>query len=157
VLIEVHPHWSVLAAPVLAVVVAAGGGLAALVATNPGPFGSLAAAAVVIVALGWLGIRVLRRERTVLLVTTQRIVSRAGLVAREAREIPMGAVTEVGFSQGVVERLIGRGRLRVEVAGSAGGVVFGGLPRPELVHQAVTVALARRFAGPGARPDAGPS
>ncbi len=63
--------------------------------------------------------------------TTERLITRRGLVARWGIEIPLERVTNVNFSQTVLERLLGAGDLLVESAGEEGRSMFSNIPRPD--------------------------
>jgi uncharacterized membrane protein YdbT with pleckstrin-like domain len=130
-----HPHWKTLIPPLLlAVVVVA----AALVVEVVIPSGSaaaverLAVAAVAILALMlWLMVPVLRWRTTVYELTTRRLKVRSGVLTRHGRDIPLARINDVSFSKGLLDRLLGSGRLVVESAGEHGQIVLTDIPRVE--------------------------
>lgn len=63
--------------------------------------------------------------------TTERLITRTGLVAKTGVEIPLENITNVNFSQTVVERILGAGDLLVESAGTTGQSEFDNIPRPD--------------------------
>ncbi|VAW00225.1 hypothetical protein MNBD_ACTINO01-405 [hydrothermal vent metagenome] len=86
----------------------------------------------VLVAAGFLVIRPLVNwwfTRYVL--TTERLVTRVGLIAQSGVEIPLERITNVNFSQSVFERMLGAGDLLIESAGSSGQSKFSNIPRPD--------------------------
>ncbi|MFV2000247.1 MAG: PH domain-containing protein, partial [Acidimicrobiia bacterium] len=50
--------------------------------------------------------------------TTERLITRTGLIAQSGVEIPLENITNVNFSQSVFERMLGAGDLLIESAGS---------------------------------------
>jgi uncharacterized membrane protein YdbT with pleckstrin-like domain len=133
--LRIHPHWKTLVRPLLfAVLVVA----AALVIEVVIPTGSAAAverlvvAAVAILALMlWLMVPVLRWRTTTYELTTRRMRVRDGIVTRHGRDIPLARINDVSFEKGLLDRLLGAGRLVVESAGEHGQIVLTDIPRVE--------------------------
>ena len=63
--------------------------------------------------------------------TTERLITRVGLIAQSGVEIPLERITNVNFSQSVFERMLGAGDLLIESAGSSGQSKFSNIPRPD--------------------------
>ena len=63
--------------------------------------------------------------------TTERLITRTGLIAQSGVEIPLERITNVNFSQSVFERLLGAGDLLIESAGSTGQSKFANIPHPD--------------------------
>jgi membrane protein YdbS with pleckstrin-like domain len=63
--------------------------------------------------------------------TTERLITRTGLIAQHGIEIPLERITNVNFSQTTWERLLGAGDLLVESAGTTGQSRFANIPRPD--------------------------
>jgi uncharacterized membrane protein YdbT with pleckstrin-like domain len=83
--------------------------------------------------------------------TTHRLITRKGLVAKSGVEIPLERITNVNFSQTVFERMLGAGDLLVESAGAGGQSKFTNIPHPDdfaallyKVREERTVALQGR-------------
>lgn len=68
---------------------------------------------------------------TLYVLTTERLITRRGLLARHGVEIPLERITNVNFSQTVLERALGAGDLLVESAGETGQSEFANIPRPD--------------------------
>jgi uncharacterized membrane protein YdbT with pleckstrin-like domain len=133
----IHPHWKTLIRPFLlaAIVVAA-----ALVA-EAFPSGKnatairLAIAVVAILALMlWLTVPVLRWRTTTYELTTRRLRVREGIVTRRGRDIPLVRINDVSFEKGLLDRLLGAGRLVVESAGEHGQILLNDIPHVEQVQ-----------------------
>ncbi|MGI9667394.1 MAG: PH domain-containing protein [Acidimicrobiia bacterium] len=63
--------------------------------------------------------------------TTERLITRKGLIAKSGIEIPLERITNVNFSQSVFERMLGAGDLLVESAGTTGQSEFKDIPHPD--------------------------
>jgi uncharacterized membrane protein YdbT with pleckstrin-like domain len=136
--LRIHPHWKTLVRPVLVAVLVVAVALAAEVLI---PSGSAAAverlvvAAVAILALMlWLMVPVLRWRTTLYELTTRRLRMRDGIVTRHGRDIPLARINDVSFQKGLLDRLLGSGRLVVESAGEHGQIVLTDIPRVEFTQ-----------------------
>ena len=133
-----HPHWKTLIGPVLVAVIVLA---LALLVEAVIPSGRAAAAsrlAVAVIALLalmlWLIAPVLRWRTTTYELTTRRLRTRYGLVTRRGRDIPLARINDVSFEKGVLDRLLGAGRLVVESAGEHGQIVLRDVPNVEQVQ-----------------------
>ena len=133
-----HPHWKTLIRPfavaVLVIVIA-------LIAEVLIPSNSAAAverlvvAAVAILAVMlWLIVPVLRWRTTTYELTTRRLRVRSGIVTRHGRDIPLARINDVSFEKGLLDRLLGSGRLVVESAGEHGQILLNDIPRVEFTQ-----------------------
>ena len=135
---RLHPHWKTLIRPILiAVLVVA----AALIAVALIPSGSGAAAArgavgvvAVLVLMVWLIVPVLRWRTTTYELTTKRLRTRYGIVTRHGRDIPLTRINDVSFQKGILDQLLGAGRLVVESAGEHGQILLNDIPHVEQVQ-----------------------
>ena len=129
-----HPHWKTLIRPVLVAVLVLAVALVA-VAAIPSGAGRLAVAVIAILALMlWLIVPVLRWRTTTYELTTRRLRTRFGIVTRRGRDIPLSRINDVSFEKGVLDRLLGAGRLVVESAGEHGQIVLTDIPNVEYVQ-----------------------
>jgi uncharacterized membrane protein YdbT with pleckstrin-like domain len=136
--LRLHPHWKTLIRPVaVAVLVVA----VALIAEVLIPSNSAAAverlvvAAVAILAVMlWLIVPVLRWRTTTYELTTRRLRVRSGIVTRHGRDIPLARINDVSFEKGLLDRLLGSGRLVVESAGEHGQILLNDIPRVEFTQ-----------------------
>jgi uncharacterized membrane protein YdbT with pleckstrin-like domain len=141
VVLDLHPHWRALVVPLALVPITIGVGsyLAAIT-----PSGSaqrwlrLAILVIVLALLAWRSLLpYLRWVTQHYVVTTNRIVLREGIVARNGRDVPLNRVNDVTFNHSIVERLFRSGTLIVESAGERGQVVLTDVPRVEKVQRTV--------------------
>ena len=70
-------------------------------------------------------------------VTSDRIIHRRGFIAKYSMEVPLEAINDVRFEQGIVDRLIGAGTLVVQSASEAGRQVFDHIRNPEEVQKTI--------------------
>ena len=70
-------------------------------------------------------------------VTSDRIIHRQGLIAKSSMEIPLEAINDVRFEQGVFDRLVGAGTLVVQSASEAGREEFAHIRKPEDVQKTI--------------------
>jgi uncharacterized membrane protein YdbT with pleckstrin-like domain len=70
-------------------------------------------------------------------VTSDRIIHRRGFIAKYSMEVPLEAINDVRFEQGVIDRVIGAGTLVVQSASEAGRQVFDHIRKPEEVQKTI--------------------
>ncbi|MGP8059031.1 MAG: PH domain-containing protein [Acidimicrobiales bacterium] len=118
VLVDLRPHWLFLSGPVvlLAVVVAV-----AAVVTVEVPDAPVWAAYVLAVVVGipliWLILRAVRWAAISLIVTTNRLIYRRGVLGRDMVQLRLTRVSEVHCRQRLFERVLGSGSLVVDLLG----------------------------------------
>ena len=71
-------------------------------------------------------------------VTSDRVIHREGWIAKRSMEIPLEAINDVRFHQGVFERMIGAGDLIISSASEFGRQVFGDIRNPEEVQKTIS-------------------
>ncbi|HET9075517.1 MAG TPA: PH domain-containing protein [Acidimicrobiales bacterium] len=142
VVLDVRPHWSTLAAPVVLLAAVIAGAVTALVDGVP-TWVDWPVLVVLSLAALWLLARYLTWSNTRLVLTTWRVIERRGVLARTTREIPLAAVSEVGVRRSLMERMIGTGSLVIESAARDGAEVFPSLPRPALLRDEIYDRMAQ--------------
>ena len=70
-------------------------------------------------------------------VTSDRVIHRQGWIAKSSMEIPLEAMNDVRFHQGIFQRVIGAGDLIIESAGERGRQVFEDIRDPEEVQKTI--------------------
>jgi uncharacterized membrane protein YdbT with pleckstrin-like domain len=133
-----HPHAKTLIGPLLLAVLVVAVALIAEVLIPAGRAAvaeRLVVAAVAILALMlWLMVPVLRWRTTTYELTTRRMRVREGVLTRRGRDIPLARINDVSFEKGLLDRLLGAGRLVVESAGEHGQIVLKDIPRVEFAQ-----------------------
>ncbi|MDQ6927194.1 MAG: PH domain-containing protein [Actinomycetota bacterium] len=136
VVLDLRPHWVFMTWPAVALL----GSLvvAIFVDSKTGSdFVIIPMLGVVVVALVWFLWRFARWRTTNLIVTSDRLVVRRGVVSRQGREIPLEHINDITVTQHLLERLLGAGDLRIESAGERGQEVFHDCPRPPRVQNEI--------------------
>ena len=129
-----HPHWKTLIRPALVAVLLVAVALVLEVVVS-GALVRLAVGVVAVLALMvWLIVPFLRWRTTTYELTTKRLRTRFGIVTRRGRDIPLTRINDVSFEKGLLDRLLGAGRLVVESAGEHGQIVLKDIPDVEHVQ-----------------------
>jgi uncharacterized membrane protein YdbT with pleckstrin-like domain len=132
---DLKPHWIELLHPIFwTIVVAIIAGLAQAVARHhPTP-----KLVVFVIAIGlWLWLAVvpfLRWLYTNFVLTTDRLITRTGVLAKHSKEIPLERINDVTFNQSVIQRMVGAGTLVIESAGERGQETISHVRNPEQVQ-----------------------
>ncbi|HVE62555.1 MAG TPA: PH domain-containing protein [Mycobacteriales bacterium] len=141
VVFDLRPHWKAVAGATLLAPVIVGLASFAIARVPEGSAQAAARVALVTVAVGlfiafcvvpwakWLS--------THFVVTTRRVIMRAGVLGRSGRDIPLFRINDVTFEHSFFERLLGAGSLIVESAGERGQVTLADIPHPEDVQREV--------------------
>jgi len=127
-----HPHWKTVLMPflVLVLVVVVAAVLVAVIPHNKMQTDERLAigAIAVVVALIWTGVPFLRWRATTYELTTRRFRLRSGILSRTGRDFPLVRISDISFSSGPIDRLLGTGRLIIESAGEHGQLVVNEIP-----------------------------
>lgn len=148
VTVDLHPHWSFLAPPSVALVAAIAAGVATLVLTSAettvrtvAVWASIGAIAL---SAAWLVLRYSRWLSTYFVITNHRVIYRSGLFAKHGVEIPLDRVNTVHFHQGLLERMVGAGELLIESGGESGQQRFTDVSQPGRIQRVIHAAMAER-------------
>jgi len=135
VILDLRPHWAKLFFPVVFVVAAIAITGASLLIDSAGLHYALLA--VLAVAVVILLARYVKWTTTNFVVTTERLIHREGVIAKNGIEIPLDRVQTIRFHQSIFERLIGAGDLLIESAGETGQNRFGDIRKPNVVQNVI--------------------
>lgn len=143
--LDLRPHWLFLVPSGGALIAAIIGSLLILVGWSPdGTIGSImqiVCAIAVIGTAGWFGITYLKWTTTNFVLTSDRLISRVGVFAKEGLEIPLERINTVFSSQSVFERIVGAGDLAIESAGERGTQEFTDIRKPAIVQKEIYVQI----------------
>ena len=137
---DLRPHWLALIRPAFWTLVA----LVAIVwADNVipdswEPNGAIVLKVLIFVA--WFIFAVipfLQWRFTMFVLTSDRLITRHGIIAKHSKEIPLERINDVAFNQGVLERIFGAGDLMIESAGETGQTRITNVRKPEQVQLAI--------------------
>ena len=134
-MLVLHPHWKTILRPILLliVVLAALGALVYFRRHVP-PAAFLGSGIVAFIVLTGIAIPVLRWQTTTYELTTRRLRLRRGILSRTGRDFPLIRISDVSFTHGLIDRLLGCGQLVVESAGEHGQLVLNEIPHVEMVQ-----------------------
>ena len=148
VVLDLHPHWWFFTKPVVAVVATAVGAIAL---RNVNDALLLLLLALVGLSLFWLAIRYARWSTTNVVVTTDRLIHREGVLGKRGKEIPLERLNDIAVSQTFFERIIGAGDVTIESGGEQGQQVFTDIRKPFLVQNVIYGEIERAGARDAAR------
>jgi uncharacterized membrane protein YdbT with pleckstrin-like domain len=150
IILQLRPHWVVLTTPIFFILLGVAVGVTAVVRFPHAPIilGDILLALIGVAVL-WLGVRLVRRQTTSVVITTTRLIRRSGILGRTGLEVRLDRVNELTYHQTLIGRLLREGWLEVETGGEAGVVIFDYLPHPDAVQSVVTeqVSAVRRQLG----------
>jgi uncharacterized membrane protein YdbT with pleckstrin-like domain len=136
VVLHMRTHAKALLIPVLVLLVAAaavGFGMGVLPESGSGAAGRWVLLAIALgVIARWSVWPFLVWLSTTYTVTTERLVTRQGVVSRYGRDIPLGRINDVAYNQDLVDRMLRCGSLNVSAASEHGTIVLRDVPR---VHE----------------------
>ncbi|HLA92547.1 MAG TPA: PH domain-containing protein [Actinomycetota bacterium] len=141
-IVELRPHWIALVGPAAVTVLLVAGWVGALAfAPDDGFLRSITIWGSSALALFVFVLYPVRRfvawVTSYFVVTSDRIIHREGWIAKRSMEIPLEAINDVRFNQGVFERMIGAGDLVISSASEFGRQVFGDIRNPEGVQKTI--------------------
>lgn len=133
--LDLHPHWwfftpslaGLLGSLVLGVVTLAGGA----------DWMRVPVAVIILGMLVWFGVRYAQWATTELVLTSDRLIWRTGVIAKHGIEIPLDRINTIFFTQRLLERLIGVGDLKVESASETGAQEFENMKRPARIQNEI--------------------
>lgn len=140
IIFELRPHWIALLPSVLWTLAA---GIAlflgyeaveAIFDDDPSTAKSIVGG---LVTVAWLLLALLPALRwyfTLFVLTSDRLITRQGIIAKSSREIPLERINDVTFNQSVLDRILGAGDLLVESAGERGQTRIENVRKPEQVQ-----------------------
>ncbi len=152
---EFRPHWRLLVIPVGWLVL----GVAVIISIYAldlasGNVASVLVLLVVIAIVPLVAAPLVNWWFTAYVLTTERLITRSGVIARSGIEIPLENINNVLFNQTIIERILRAGDLLIESAGESGQSRFENIPRPDAfqsqlyrVREERTKALAREERG----------
>jgi uncharacterized membrane protein YdbT with pleckstrin-like domain len=133
IVFDLKPHWVAVVPSVIWTVVAT----AAIVTSFVFLDGLVALVAAGLVALLWVFLAVapfVTWQFTRFVLTTDRLITRSGVIAKRSKEIPLERINDVAFSQTVLDRILGAGDLLIESAGERGQGRIENVRNPERVQ-----------------------
>jgi len=134
--LDLHPHWWYLASSLVGLAAAVAVGVAALALDWPDAV-RLLMAVLVVGTLIWFVERYIRWISTHFVLTSDRVIYRSGVIAKEGIEIPLERINTIFFRQRIFERMLGLGDLEIESASKEGSQRFDDIRRPDEVQNEI--------------------
>jgi uncharacterized membrane protein YdbT with pleckstrin-like domain len=136
--LKLHQHWKTVLGPLL-ILAATVLGLLALLLLVPGVRDSAAArlglgAIALVIVILLVAVPLLRWRTTSYELTNRRLRLRTGILTRAGRDFPLTRISDVSFAQGLLDRVLGCGRLVVESPGEHGQLVLTEIPHVQDVQ-----------------------
>jgi uncharacterized membrane protein YdbT with pleckstrin-like domain len=131
---DLRPHWIALTLPALVSLVAFIGAVIGMAQANIDPVFLVAFLVVLVVypvpkLVWWL--------TSHFVVTSDRVIHREGWISKRSMEVPLEAINDVRFEQGVFDRIVGAGTVTIQSASEAGRQVFDHIRKPEEVQKTI--------------------
>jgi len=127
---EFRPHWSGLLREGLIVVVAIAIGVILVILDAP----SWTLVALPLLVFVFIVKGAIEWYTTLHVITNERVIYRAGFIAKRGKEIPLEVINDVAFNQTIFEKVFGTGDLMIESAGTHGQTRYRDIPKPEDVQ-----------------------
>jgi len=144
--LRLHPHWKTLLRPFFILLVILVVAIAALVmipsGSGAGPARYAIGILVLVAVIIWGVVPVLRWRTTTYELTTRRLRLREGILSRTGRDFPLIRISDVSFTHGPIDRLLGCGKLIVESAGEHGQLVLNEIPQVQQVQSTLFQLVA---------------
>lgn len=136
--LKLHQHWKTVLRPLVILAATVVVLLAVLLfipsARNDALTRLALAAAAFVVVIVFVAVPLLRWRTTSYELTNRRLRLREGVLTRTGRDFPLTRISDVSFAQGLLDRLLGCGRLVVESPGEHGQLVLTEIPHVQNVQ-----------------------
>lgn len=136
IVFDLKPHFIAVIPSILWTILAVAAGIAVDVYAE----GLVTTIAVILIAIAWMLLAIppfLRWQFTLFVLTTDRLITREGVIAKRSKEIPLERINDVAFNQTVLERMLKAGDLLIESAGETGQNRIYNVRDPEKVQLAI--------------------
>jgi uncharacterized membrane protein YdbT with pleckstrin-like domain len=136
--LQLHPHWKTLLRPFFILIVTLAGALALLILlparADPPVVRIIIGAIALLLSIVFFAVPIARWRTTSYELTTRRLRLRSGIVSRSGRDFPLIRISDVSFQHGLIDRILGCGKLIVESAGEHGQLVLNEIPHVQRVQ-----------------------
>lgn len=139
VVLELHPHWWFFVKPAVVLAVA----IVGAVVLRDVDVARIAFLVLIVAGLLWSAATYARWATTNVVVTTDRLIHRVGVLGKRGKEIPLERVNDIAVNQTLFERMIGSGDVTIESGGERGQQVFSDIPKPFLVQNVIYTEMER--------------
>jgi uncharacterized membrane protein YdbT with pleckstrin-like domain len=142
VLVDIRPHWTYLSGPLAVALVFVAVGVTLDVVF---PHSSVALhwveGLVVAVPCAWLAVRAVRWWTNRLILTSFRLIEQSGVLSRRTAATPLADIASVVVVRSLVRRILGTGRLELELVGEGGIRWIDDVHKPVILQRVITRRL----------------
>lgn len=136
---SLHPHWrTVVGSLVIGLILIAACVYAAYLSpddTKGNVIQWIAVGVAVLIGIPLVVVPFLRWRTTHYVITTHRVMVRKGIVNKNGKDITLSKITDVSFSQTLMDRIVGSGTLSIESAGDSPNEAFEAIPHSDQIQQ----------------------
>jgi membrane protein YdbS with pleckstrin-like domain len=152
-LAELRPHWIFLFGPLFTSI----GVWAAIIAIvivwrNPPGWTNYPFLILALIPGLWLLARFVRWRSYTIALTSTRVLVRQGILGRDTVQLRLQRITEVNIAQTLIERLLGTGRVIIDVQGEDDSLTLEMVRKPVVVQRVIN-SLINELVGGGQRED----
>ena len=137
IVLELRPHPVSLAVPAIVAVARHGGRRVGRNSVSTVLAVWIAWAAWLALVLGFVVPKVVAWWTSIFVISSDRVISREGFIAKRSMEIPLEQVNDVRFEQGIFDRIVGAGTLLIQSASTSGTNSFDDIRQPEEVQRTI--------------------
>ncbi len=150
-LAELRPHWIFLFGPLITSVGTWAAIVAILIVWHRAPAWTNYPFLILALVPGlWLLGRFIRWRSYVIALTSTRILVRQGILGRDTVQLRLQRITEVNISQTLVERVLGTGRVIIDVQGEDDSLTLEYVRKPAIVQRVINSQI-NEIVGGGSR------
>jgi hypothetical protein len=151
-LAEMRPHWAFYGGPLAAAALTGAAVLALVIGLKPPSWADYPLIAIVAVPTLWLAGRLIKWRSYTLALTSTRILLRQGVFGRDTVQLRLQRITEVNIAQTLPERILGTGRLVIDVQGEDDSLILHDVRKPAVVQRVINSQI-NELVGGGERED----
>jgi len=142
VLVDIRPHWTYLSGPlVVALALIAIGVTLDVVFPHSSVTLHWVEGLVVAVPCAWLAVRAVRWWTSRLILTSFRLIEQSGVLTSRTAATPLADIASIVVVQSLVRRVLGTGRLELELFGEGGIRWIDDVRKPVILQRVITRRL----------------
>ncbi len=134
-----HPHWRTAFGAIIIGLILIAAAVFVAVITPDDTRGNwiqwITVGVAVLLAIPLVIIPFLAWRTTHYVITTHRVMVRKGILNKNGKDITLSKITDVSFSQTLLDRMLGSGTLSIESAGDSPNEAFEAIPRSDRIQQ----------------------
>ena len=146
-LAEMRPHWVFYGGPLGAAALTGAAILTLVIGLKPPTWADYPLIAIAAVPTLWLAGRLIKWRSYTLALTSTRILVRQGVFGRDTVQLRLQRITEVNIAQTLPERMLGTGRLVIDVQGEDDSLILHDVRKPAVVQRVVNSQINELVGG----------